>query len=223
MTDLTRIVNERYTLRLAFSRQNEAFSNEHGRRIDNEINLFEQGLRAHVSIRLNLSASGVLVNHRFLPIEVDEYMESLARVDIDSLGTKEEEDSKCDICKESFGQPRGSCSPPITPSTITTTTTSTSSSSSSSLPESTQHVVYEPESESGQPVEEANNPINAAETREDERPEIPVKLECGHIFGEICLRRWISEGNSPTCPTCRRALNDRGRDGGEAVLLEMHY
>lgn len=229
LTDLTRTVNEQYALQLALFRQNEAASTEHLHRIDNEIILFEQRLWVRVSFTLNISAPGV--NHRFLPVELDEYMESLARIDIDSLGTEEDEDSKCDICKENFGQPRGGCSlaPPLPPpaaprsppATLITITTTTSSSSSSSL---TQHIVNgpEPESETGQPVE-AVNPINAAEMKENELPENPVKLECGHIFGEICLRRWISDGNPPTCPTCRRVLNGSERGEGDAVRLEVHY
>lgn len=207
LTGLTRTVNEQYALHLALLRQNGADST-HLRRIANEITMFNQRLRVHLSFDLNISAPGV--NHQFLPIEVDEYVESLVRVDIDSLGTEEEEYPTCDICKESFGQPRGSCSPPfiITPSTTTS-------------PASTQHVVKEPESESGQPVKAATNPTNAAEMNEDERPESPVKLECGHIFGEICLRKWISEGNPPTCPMCRNVLNGSERGERDAVRLEV--
>lgn len=226
LIDLTRTVNEQYALRLALFRQNEVASNEHLHRIDNEITSFEQRLRVRVSLNLNVSAPGV--NHRFLPVEVAEYMESLARVDIGSLGTEEEEDSKCDICKESFGQPRGSRSPPpppITPSSTTTITTTSSSSSSLSSPSTQQHVVNESESESecesGQLVEAAN-PINS-EVEEDERPENAVKLECGHFFGERCIRRWIHEGNPPTCPTCRRVLNRSERGEDDALRLEVHY
>lgn len=188
LIDLTRTVNEQYALRLALFRQNGIASNEHMRRIYNEIALFEQRLRVRVSFNLNISAPGV--NHRFLPIEVAEYMDSLARVDIDSLGTEEEEDSKCDICNESFGRPRGGRSPPLPPPpsprtmTPSSTTSTTTSSLSSPSPSTQQHNVNESESEceceSGQPVEAAN-PMNF-EVGEDERPENAVKLECGHIF-----------------------------------------
>lgn len=40
-----------------------------------------------------------------------------------------------------------------------------------------------------------------------DRPEAPTQLPCGHIFGEICVERWICEedsGGQPTCPLCRR-------------------
>lgn len=214
LIDLTRTVNEQYALQLALFRQNGIASNEHLHRIRNEINLFEQRLRVRVSFNLNISAPGV--NHRFLPIEVAEYMESLSRVDIDSLGI-EEEDSKCDICKESFGQPRGSRSPPppprITPSSATTKT------SSSSSPSTQQHIVQK--CEFAQPIEAANA-INS-EVEEDERPENPVKLECGHVFGERCIRRWINEGNPPTCPTCRKVLNRSECGEGDALRLEVRY
>lgn len=226
LIDLTRIVNEQYALRLARFRQTGIAYNEHMQRINNEIILFEQRLRVRVSFNLNISAPGV--NHRFLPIEVAEYMESLARVDIDSLGTEEEENSKCDICKESFGRPRGGRSPPR-PRTITPSSTTSTTKSSLSSPSTQQHNVNESESESepesecesGQPVEAAN-PMNF-EVGEDERPENAVKLECGHIFGERCILRWIIEGNPPTCPTCRRVLNGSERGEGDAVVLEVHY
>ena len=37
-------------------------------------------------------------------------------------------------------------------------------------------------------------------------PELPVRLPCGHIFGQICVLKWISgerSGYPPTCPICR--------------------
>lgn len=48
-----------------------------------------------------------------------------------------------------------------------------------------------------------------------DRPEAPTKLPCGHIFGEICVERWICEedsGGQPTCPLCRRVwtVNQEG-------------
>lgn len=43
-------------------------------------------------------------------------------------------------------------------------------------------------------------------------PENPVKLYCGHIFGELCLRTWlmqiIPKGGPPTCPKCRAKLSE---------------
>ena len=29
-----------------------------------------------------------------------------------------------------------------------------------------------------------------------------IRLACGHIFGRLCIARWVGDGNS-TCPTCR--------------------
>lgn len=43
-------------------------------------------------------------------------------------------------------------------------------------------------------------------------PETPVRLPCGHIFGELCLRTWmmgLREG-PPTCPKCRVVLKKVG-------------
>lgn len=46
----------------------------------------------------------------------------------------------------------------------------------------------------------------------DMMPENPVRLSCGHIFGELCLRTWliqiIRKGLPPTCPKCRAKLEE---------------
>lgn len=37
-------------------------------------------------------------------------------------------------------------------------------------------------------------------------PELPVRLPCGHVFGQICVLKWVSgggSGNAPKCPICR--------------------
>lgn len=34
-------------------------------------------------------------------------------------------------------------------------------------------------------------------------PEYPMKLSCGHIFGEWCIKRWLLERQPVSCPTCR--------------------
>lgn len=37
-------------------------------------------------------------------------------------------------------------------------------------------------------------------------PELPVRLPCGHVFGQICVLKWITgegSGNPPKCPVCR--------------------
>lgn len=44
---------------------------------------------------------------------------------------------------------------------------------------------------------------------EQEIPEIPLKLACGHILGESCIQSWISERVGriePTCPIFRAAI-----------------
>lgn len=48
-----------------------------------------------------------------------------------------------------------------------------------------------------------------------DQPEAPAQLPCGHIFGEICVQRWIAHetsGNPPTCPLCRGVwiINEEG-------------
>ena len=45
---------------------------------------------------------------------------------------------------------------------------------------------------------------------QEDPPEKPVRLACGHVFGELCLKEWLSPapqgGNSNSCPTCRQQL-----------------
>ena len=36
----------------------------------------------------------------------------------------------------------------------------------------------------------------------EELPEQPVKLSCGHVFGEWCIKTWLLE-QPASCPTCR--------------------
>jgi hypothetical protein len=36
----------------------------------------------------------------------------------------------------------------------------------------------------------------------------PIKLPCGHIFGEICITAWLN-GNKSSCPFCRRKYDLR--------------
>lgn len=44
-------------------------------------------------------------------------------------------------------------------------------------------------------------------------PELPVRLPCGHVFGAMCVIRWITgggSGNPPTCPICRAIWTPMG-------------
>lgn len=38
-------------------------------------------------------------------------------------------------------------------------------------------------------------------------PELPVRLPCGHVFGQMCVLKWVSSGGGsgdhPKCPICR--------------------
>ncbi|KAL2037635.1 hypothetical protein N7G274_009580 [Stereocaulon virgatum] len=52
------------------------------------------------------------------------------------------------------------------------------------------------------------------------RPEIPIKLNCGHIFGMACLLRWLNPlaGNgSNSCPLCRRPVLVEPEPDHEAI------
>lgn len=70
------------------------------------------------------------------------------------------------------------------------------------------------------------NPTPASRAQEpaersvnDEELETPVRLACGHVYGEKCLKTWISgKGieNLPTCPMCRVVL-----DSGSIAVSEV--
>ena len=40
----------------------------------------------------------------------------------------------------------------------------------------------------------------------EEAPEYPVKISCGHVNGERCIKRWLLE-QPASCPTCRLHFN----------------
>lgn len=44
-------------------------------------------------------------------------------------------------------------------------------------------------------------------------PELPVRLPCGHVFGQICVIKWVTggaSGNPPKCPICRAIWTPTG-------------
>ena len=41
---------------------------------------------------------------------------------------------------------------------------------------------------------------------DDGTTEHTIVLPCGHLVGSVCIRRWLSERGSNTCPYCRREL-----------------
>lgn len=62
--------------------------------------------------------------------------------------------------------------------------------------------------------------------------EVPVRLSCRHIFGDQCIRAWLSE-NRNTCPLCRvnvfrgtpldTPLHVWGSDGVSNTTIPEHY
>lgn len=91
---------------------------------------------------------------QFSPSQVDDFIQTLPRVEISKL---EKDDVECSICKLEYGTHRKN--------------TSTEASLDQRLPG-------------------------------EEEPEKPVKLSCGHIFGEWCIKSWLLE-QPASCPTCR--------------------
>lgn len=47
---------------------------------------------------------------------------------------------------------------------------------------------------------------------QEDPPEKPIRLACGHVFGQLCLKQWLGPapqgGNNNSCPTCRHQLFD---------------
>lgn len=41
---------------------------------------------------------------------------------------------------------------------------------------------------------------------DDESPESPVRLPCGHLLGDLCIYRWLEEPQPASCPLCRHKL-----------------
>lgn len=92
---------------------------------------------------------------QFSPCQVEDFLQTLARVEISTLGT---DDVKCSICKLEYGKGRGNTT--------------------------------EPASNSGQGLPG------------EETPEYPVKLSCGHVFGDWCIKTWLLV-QPASCPICR--------------------
>lgn len=41
----------------------------------------------------------------------------------------------------------------------------------------------------------------------EELAEYPIKLPCGHVFGQWCIREWLRNARFPSCPVCRSRLD----------------
>ncbi|KUJ20081.1 uncharacterized protein LY89DRAFT_731314 [Mollisia scopiformis] len=48
-----------------------------------------------------------------------------------------------------------------------------------------------------------------AEARVDETIETPSVLPCGHVFGNLCISRWLHDSTHQNCPICRRRMTYR--------------
>jgi len=46
--------------------------------------------------------------------------------------------------------------------------------------------------------------------RSDGTTEIPYKLPCSHVFGSICIIRWLEDSPQQDCPHCRRRMVHSG-------------
>lgn len=92
---------------------------------------------------------------QFSSSQVEDFVKTLSRVEISSLGTDE---LTCSICKLDYGEERGNSTEPV-------------SDSDQRLP--------------------GEGP-----------PEHPVKLSCGHVFGNWCIKTWLIL-QPASCPTCR--------------------
>ena len=67
----------------------------------------------------------------------------------------------------------------------------------------------------------------SSENRHPEDPvEQPVRLPCGHVFGQLCLREWLSPApqgsHNNTCPTCRFRLSEREHSPSVYPVMEEH-
>lgn len=55
-------------------------------------------------------------------------------------------------------------------------------------------------------LEQYPNPEASSTAVKAMKLERPVKLPCGHVFGDKCIRLWLDDGHD-SCPVCRRLFD----------------
>ena len=161
-------------------------------------------------------------NSTFSAAEVDGFMNKLGKVNLTSL---KQDARECDICKTRFSSSSSSSSSssPLLPGADAD---ADAASSPSCLPSTNpiglaanalSHNTQEPPPANNKQQSVGNNNDDDDDDDDvdddediDVELETPVRLACGHVYGEKCLKRWISGkgiGNLPTCPMCRAVLD----------------
>lgn len=64
------------------------------------------------------------------------------------------------------------------------------------------------QSEYGEERGDITNPVSDfdEELPDPQAPESPMILPCGHLFGDLCMYKWLREPQPASCPLCRYKL-----------------
>lgn len=64
------------------------------------------------------------------------------------------------------------------------------------------HLEYDKEREvNTEPILKSHEGLSGKKTAE-----YPIKLPCGHVFGDWCIKRWLRDAEPASCPLCRYTL-----------------
>ncbi|PVH79762.1 hypothetical protein DL98DRAFT_532622 [Cadophora sp. DSE1049] len=102
--------------------------------------------------------------------------------------------------------------PPAHSSPLKTSTTHTTEPPKPSL--SSSHPQPKPKPHFPSDCTICHSPFNTP--RPDGTTETPSLLPCAHIFGSICIKRWLESSQHQNCPNCRREMRYSGC--GHAVV-----